>query len=95
MTRISNAPESLSSEMSNLINGYRRGMAVNGNGNGHINGDRSSSEGSRSSSSSDGPRLRRRKSTPMMPPFMVSAPGKVIVFGEHAVVHGKVRNLRT
>ena len=31
----------------------------------------------------------RRVSTPMMPPFMVSAPGKVIVFGEHAVVHGK------
>lgn len=26
----------------------------------------------------------------MMPPFMVSAPGKVIVYGEHAVVHGKV-----
>lgn len=26
---------------------------------------------------------------PMMPPFMVSAPGKVIVFGEHAVVHNK------
>lgn len=25
----------------------------------------------------------------MMPSFMVSAPGKVIVFGEHAVVHGK------
>ncbi|KAI0157826.1 hypothetical protein GGR57DRAFT_491111 [Xylariaceae sp. FL1272] len=34
-------------------------------------------------------RLTRRKSSPMMPPFMVSAPGKVIVFGEHAVVHGK------
>jgi mevalonate kinase len=28
----------------------------------------------------------------MMPPFMVSAPGKVIVYGEHAVVHGKVGN---
>jgi mevalonate kinase len=26
----------------------------------------------------------------MMPAFMVSAPGKVIVYGEHAVVHGKV-----
>lgn len=31
----------------------------------------------------------RKHSTPMAPPFMVSAPGKVIVFGEHAVVHGK------
>jgi mevalonate kinase len=36
------------------------------------------------------PALRRKQSTPMMPPFMVSAPGKVIVYGEHAVVHGKV-----
>lgn len=33
--------------------------------------------------------LNRKQSSPMMPPFMVSAPGKVIVFGEHAVVHGK------
>lgn len=36
------------------------------------------------------PTLRRKQSSPMMPPFMVSAPGKVIVYGEHAVVHGKV-----
>jgi mevalonate kinase len=36
------------------------------------------------------PALLRKKSSPMMPPFMVSAPGKVIVYGEHAVVHGKV-----
>lgn len=34
--------------------------------------------------------MNRKKSSPMMPAFMVSAPGKVIVFGEHAVVHGKV-----
>ncbi|PHH60224.1 hypothetical protein CDD81_1924 [Ophiocordyceps australis] len=33
--------------------------------------------------------LDRRQSSPMAPTFMVSAPGKVIVFGEHSVVHGK------
>ena len=38
-------------------------------------------------------RSRRKQSSPMMPPFMVSAPGKVIVFGEHSVVHGKVSEL--
>src|SRR4051812_12936661 len=37
--------------------------------------------------------MGRKQSTPMMPAFMVSAPGKVIAFGEHAVVHGKVRQL--
>lgn len=35
-------------------------------------------------------RMERKMSSPMAPPFMVSAPGKVIVFGEHSVVHGKV-----
>lgn len=34
--------------------------------------------------------MARKQSSPMMPAFIVSAPGKVIVFGEHAVVHGKV-----
>ncbi|EEH19186.1 mevalonate kinase [Paracoccidioides brasiliensis Pb03] len=34
-------------------------------------------------------RMSRKASSPMAPAFMVSAPGKVIVFGEHAVVHGK------
>lgn len=42
----------------------------------------------------DGPlvhhmRSNRKQSSPMAPAFMVSAPGKVIVFGEHSVVHGK------
>lgn len=35
------------------------------------------------------PDMSRKASSPMAPAFMVSAPGKVIVFGEHAVVHGK------
>jgi hypothetical protein len=38
-------------------------------------------------------KMNRKKSSPMMPAFMVSAPGKVIVFGEHSVVHGKVSAL--
>ncbi|KAL4929941.1 mevalonate kinase [Aspergillus undulatus] len=33
--------------------------------------------------------MQRKQSSPLAPAFMVSAPGKVIVYGEHAVVHGK------
>lgn len=62
------------------VNGSQNG---NGNGNGvdepHTNGK-----------SSHMKTASRKLSSPMMPAFMVSAPGKVIVFGEHAVVHGKV-----
>ncbi|KAI1965004.1 Mevalonate kinase [Ophidiomyces ophidiicola] len=42
-----------------------------------------------SPSSARRPNASRKPSSPMAPTFMVSAPGKVIVFGEHAVVHGK------
>ncbi|KAL8656674.1 MAG: hypothetical protein Q9210_000106 [Variospora velana] len=35
------------------------------------------------------PTIHRKSSSPMMPAFMTSAPGKVIVYGEHAVVYGK------
>ena len=35
------------------------------------------------------PKYNRKLSSPMNPAFMTSAPGKVIVYGEHAVVHGR------
>ena len=55
-------------------------------GSGILNGDRNNIQ-----KNGDGirPGLDRKHSSPMMPAFMTSAPGKVIVYGEHAVVHGK------
>jgi len=49
----------------------------------------SSSTASRVNGTKPRPRMARKASSPLAPAFMVSAPGKVIVFGEHAVVHGK------
>ncbi|KAF4977681.1 hypothetical protein FZEAL_5821 [Fusarium zealandicum] len=65
-----------------------------------VNGTHSVANGSDSGSETSGDsnglgngvhrlKLNRKMSSPMAPPFMVSAPGKVIVFGEHSVVHGK------
>ena len=58
---------------------------VNGNGTHHVNGN-----GHGNGVLSHHEKMQRRQSSPLAPPFMVSAPGKVIVFGEHSVVHGKV-----
>ena len=65
----------------------------------HSSDEYSSEDGARTgspidvNSPSERPRHSRKASIPLAPPFMVSAPGKVIVYGEHAVVHGKVRHL--
>jgi mevalonate kinase len=56
----------------------------------HVELEATTLNGSRKSNR--GATLNRKQSSPMMPAFMVSAPGKAIVFGEHAVVHGKVRS---
>lgn len=69
--------------------------------NGNVSSRRPSKTGTLHSSDSTNPLLNdsilphrikpanQRQSSPMMPAFMTSAPGKVIVYGEHAVVHGK------
>lgn len=78
-----------------MVNGLN-GSHANGNGNSHGPASDSGSETSGDSSNGSARRrmkLNRKMSSPMAPPFMVSAPGKVIVFGEHSVVHGKVSRL--
>lgn len=62
-------------------------VGLNGNG---VNGSSNMNGSSNGVKTEQRRKLDRKKSSPMMPAFMVSAPGKVIVFGEHAVVHGKV-----
>ncbi|KAH0369391.1 mevalonate kinase, partial [Aureobasidium melanogenum] len=72
-----------------MRNGAKHSVTMaNGNCDGH-NGVHSTSSDEDLTSRDSRPAYRRKMSTPLAPAFMVSAPGKVIVYGEHAVVHGK------
>ncbi|KAL8943635.1 MAG: hypothetical protein Q9216_000923 [Gyalolechia sp. 2 TL-2023] len=46
-------------------------------------------EAANGSNDAERPAIEPEPPSPMIPPFMTSAPGKVIVYGEHAVVYGK------
>ncbi|KAM3430126.1 hypothetical protein NHJ13734_007887 [Beauveria thailandica] len=61
---------------------------INTNGHLHVNGNGVSNGGSHTAMSHRASPLRKQ-SSPMAPAFMVSAPGKVVFFGEHSVVYGK------
>ncbi|MCJ1455573.1 hypothetical protein MMC28_005928 [Mycoblastus sanguinarius] len=79
--------ESRHSQQSSLngnanLNGYPENMTIPSN----MNGSKSTTNGHAKSLKS---KHDRKPSSPMSPAFMTSAPGKVIVYGEHAVVHGK------
>ncbi|KAK0278322.1 Mevalonate kinase [Friedmanniomyces endolithicus] len=77
-------------QASSRVNGHDG----HGNGTASKGGDRDKGESSEDEPSAANGHTRRplhgrKESNPLAPPFIVSAPGKTIVYGEHAVVHGK------
>ncbi|TKA63772.1 hypothetical protein B0A55_10461 [Friedmanniomyces simplex] len=75
------------SQASPKVNGHADGTASQrGDRDTHSAGD---DEAPVSNGHTRRPTHGRKESNPLAPPFIVSAPGKTIVYGEHAVVHGK------
>ena len=71
------------------LDGLRNGRRVNGAESSTFHIPVRTANGLTKSLSPERSEVDRKQSAPMMPAFMTSAPGKVIVYGEHAVVYGK------